>query len=75
MARKLEERGIATCCFAIDADYIRIAVPPRYLLIEGGRQGYPLGEPNDIVQQMRLVEGALKLISEAREYGEFRVMK
>lgn len=70
IAAELERRGIATVCLQLLREIAVRVRPPRSLLVPF-EHGFPLGAPGDVVGQLAVIEGALKLM-EGGEKGLHR---
>ena len=61
IAAEFERRGIATVCIILLREVAKRVRPPRALW-GPFPHGYPLGAPNDPVQQRRVIVSALRLL-------------
>lgn len=58
----IEREGIATVSVSLLREVTRITRPPRALFVPYPL-GYPLGAPNDVALQHRIIEQALPLLT------------
>lgn len=69
LARLLEEAGISTVCVLSRPDLAEITKPPR-TLIARFPYGAPLGEANNVEQQVAVIQEALTLLEVATIPGQ-----
>ena len=63
VAAELERGGIATVAIQLLREVAERVRPPRALFVPFPH-GYPLGQPGDAVLQRRVIEGALRLLTD-----------
>lgn len=63
IAAELERQGVSTVCLILLQEVAERVKPPRALALPFSH-GYPLGKPNDVALQRRVIEAALALLDE-----------
>ncbi len=63
VAAELERHGVATVAIQLLREVAERVRPPRALVVPF-RHGYPLGAPNDPVQQHAVLDAALRMLED-----------
>ena len=63
IAAELERQGITTVCLMLLEEIAKKVKPPRVLVVPFAH-GFPLGKPNDVPLQRRVMDAALAMLEE-----------